>query len=339
MLLHSSCWLHAGCHIAVAHISLVMYRFPGQDRSRDGIAGTHGGNMTNDIPEVEILIDGNPVKLDLDNPDLPAEIEDNVFQSGNYPYEEKLKRKRYEKTLKRLQLELVKVQSWLQESGERVVIVFEGRDAAGKGGTINAFRSYLNPRHARAVALSKPSDIEQGQWYFQRYAAHLPTSGDFVMFDRSWYNRAGVEPVMGFCTDEQHRNFLRQAPEFEDMLVKDGIHFFKFWLNVGQEMQIKRFHDRRQNLLKRWKLSPIDIKALSKWDEYTKARNLMLEKTHSDHAPWTIIRSNDKRRARINAIRHFLLSLDYEGKDTETIGEIDDKILGHGPDFFNEAGA
>ena len=295
--------------------------------------------MTNDIPEVEILIDGNPVKLDLDNPDLPAEIEDNVFQSGNYPYEEKLKRKRYEKTLKQLQLELVKVQSWLQESGERVVIVFEGRDAAGKGGTINAFRSYLNPRHARAVALSKPSDIEQGQWYFQRYAAHLPTSGDFVMFDRSWYNRAGVEPVMGFCTDEQHRNFLRQAPEFEDMLVKDGIHFFKFWLNVGQEMQIKRFHDRRQNPLKRWKLSPIDIKALSKWDEYTKARNLMLEKTHRDHAPWTIIRSNDKRRARINAIRHFLLSLDYEGKDTETIGEIDDKILGHGPDFFNEAGA
>ena len=295
--------------------------------------------MTNDIPEVEILIDGNPVKLDLDNPDLPAEIEDNVFQSGNYPYEEKLKRKRYEKTLKQLQLELVKVQSWLQESGERVVIVFEGRDAAGKGGTINAFRSYLNPRHARAVALSKPSDIEQGQWYFQRYAAHLPTSGDFVMFDRSWYNRAGVEPVMGFCTDEQHRNFLRQAPEFEDMLVKDGIHFFKFWLNVGQEMQIKRFHDRRQNPLKRWKLSPIDIKALSKWDEYTKARNLMLEKTHRDHAPWTIIRSNDKRRARINAIRHFLLSLDYEGKDPETIGEIDDKILGHGPDFFNEAGA
>ena len=295
--------------------------------------------MMQDIPSVKLTIDDRNITFDLDDPELPDDVEDFAFGSGNYPYDKKMKRSEYEETLLDLQVELGKVQSWLQESGERVAIIFEGRDAAGKGGTINAFRQYLNPRHARVVALSKPSDVERGQWYFQRYVNHLPTSGELVMFDRSWYNRAGVEPVMGFCTEEQHKQFLKQAPKFEQMLVDDGIHFFKFWLNVGQEMQIKRFHDRRQNRLKAWKLSSMDVKALNKWDDYTNVRNIMLDNTHTEHAPWTIVRSNDKRRARINAIKHFLNRLDYPGKERKSIGETDPNILGQGPAFFNEAGA
>lgn len=295
--------------------------------------------MTTDIPEVSILINSKKVDFDLDDPKLPDVINDNTFSSGGYPYEDKLSRKKYEHDLEILQLELGKAQSWLQESGERVVVVFEGRDAAGKGGTINAFRQYQNPRYTKVVALAKPSDAEQGQWYFQRYIRHLPTSGEKVMFDRSWYNRAGVEPVMGFCSAKQHENFLDEAPKFEEMMVSEGIHFFKFWLNVGQEMQIKRFHDRRHDPLKHWKLSPIDIKSLYKWDDYTRMRDIMLEKTHTEHSPWTIVRSNDKRRARLNAIRHFLANLPYSGKDTKAIKETDPLILGSGPAFFNEFGA
>jgi len=295
--------------------------------------------MMTDIPKVDIIIDGQNISFDLDHTELPKEIEETAFKSDDYPYKKKMKRSDYEETLKLLQFELGKLQKWLQESGERVVIVFEGRDAAGKGGTINAFRQYLNPRHAKTIALSKPSDTEQGQWYYQRYIQHLPTEGEMIMFDRSWYNRAGVEPVMGFCSDEQHDKFLHETPKFEEMLTNDGIHLFKFWLNVGQQMQIKRFHDRRQNPLKAWKLSPIDIKALSKWDAYTTARDVMLKATHTDHAPWTIIRSNDKRRARINAITHFLSQMDYEGKDADSIGEIDPLILGQGHKFFNSFGA
>jgi len=292
-----------------------------------------------DIPQLEINIDGQPISFDLDHDMLPDEIDEASFGSGDYPYSKKLKRRVYEERLGQLQFELGKLQKWLQSTGERVVIVFEGRDAAGKGGTINAFRQYLNPRHAKTVALSKPSDREQGQWYYQRYIQHLPTEGEMIMFDRSWYNRGGVEPVMGFCSDEQHEKFLRETPKFEEMLINDGIHLFKFWLNVGQEMQIKRFHDRRQNPLKAWKLSPIDIKALSKWDEYTKARDIMLEATHTKIAPWTIVRSNDKRRARINAITHFLSQIEYDGKDEANIGETDSLILGRGPEFFNSFGA
>ncbi len=295
--------------------------------------------MAVDIPETKITLDGNTVAFDLDHKKLPAAIEEGAFTSGEYPYPDRMKRKPYEKTLEALQLELVKVQSWLLESGERVVIVFEGRDAAGKGGTISRFREFLNPRHTRVVALSKPSDTERGQWYFQRYAAHLPTSGEMAMFDRSWYNRAGVEPVMGFCSDDQHNKFLEEAPYFEKMLVNDGVHLFKFWLNISQEMQIKRFHERRQNPLKSWKLSPIDIKALGKWHDYTKARDEMLLNTHTAHAPWTIVRSNDKRRARINAMRYFLSNLNYDGKDEDVVGEVDPLISGFGPDFFNKSGA
>lgn len=295
--------------------------------------------MTQDIPQVTIKIDGEMITFDLDDKTLPDVIEENAFQSGDYPYNKKLSRKKYEEELYGLQLELGKLQAWLQDTGERVVIVFEGRDAAGKGGTINAFRQYLNPRNAKVVALSKPSDTERGQWYFQRYACHLPTSGEMTMFDRSWYNRAGVEPVMGFCSPEQHKHFLKEAPQFEDMLVSEGVYFFKFWLNVGQEMQLTRFHDRRQNPLKSWKLSLIDIKALSKWDDYTNARDVMLKATHTKHAPWTIVRSNDKKRARLNAIKHFLKHIDYAGKDSKAIGNIDSEILGSGPDFFNDFGA
>ena len=291
-----------------------------------------------DIPAVKIRIDDNDVTFDLDSKELPEAIRDEAFTSGGYPYKERMKRKDYEQELEALQHEMVKLQAWLQMSNDRVVIVFEGRDAAGKGGTINAVRQYLNPRHARVVALSKPSDTERGQWYFQRYADHLPTSGEIVMFDRSWYNRAGVEPVMGFCSPEQHSRFLKETPSFERMLVEDGIHFFKFWLNIGQEMQIKRFHDRRQNPLKSWKLSPIDIKALDKWSDYTTARDTMMAATHTNHAPWTIVRSNDKRRARINAIRHLLSGIDFEGKNNKVIGKPDPEILGEGPDFFNRFG-
>ena len=261
------------------------------------------------------------------------------MRAGDYPYEKKLKRKHYERDYETLSLELIKVQRWQEETGARIMILFEGRDAAGKGGTIGAFREYMNPRQARIVALPKPTRKEQGQWYYQRYVEQFPTAGEMVLFDRSWYNRAGVEPVMGFCTPEQHRRFLQDTPKFEELLVNDGIHLFKLWLNVAQEIQIERFHARRHNPLKSWKLSPIDLKALTLWDDYTAARDTMLEHTHTPHAPWTIVRSNDKRRARLNAMRHVLSHLDYDGKDEEAIGEIDGEIVGQGPDFLNSFGA
>ncbi|MEX3006827.1 polyphosphate kinase 2 [Hoeflea sp. TYP-13] len=274
--------------------------------------------------------------FDIDDPKLPDWVEDEAFSSENYPYKKKLDRDDYEEQIEALQIELVKVQSWLQASGERVIAVFEGRDAAGKGGSIGATRAYMNPRTARIVALPKPTDKERGQWYYQRYVDHFPTSGEMVLFDRSWYNRAGVEPVMGFCTEDQHELFLKETPYFEHMAVREGIHLFKFWLNIGREMQLKRFHDRRHNPRKVWKLSPMDLASLNKWGDYTQKRNMMLEHTHSDHAPWTVIRANDKRRARINLIRHMLTTLDYDGKDTDAIGVIDKKILGFGPGFVGD---
>jgi len=287
----------------------------------------------------QINIGGKKRSFDIDKPKLPSWISDEAFASGGYAFDKKMKRSDYEEQLETLSLELVKLQRHMQETGSRVVIVFEGRDAAGKGGTINAFRSYLNPRHAKTVALSKPTESEQGQWYYQRYVSHLPTAGELVMFDRSWYNRAGVEPVMGFCSPEQHSQFLEQTPSFEKMLADDGIALFKIWLNVGQEMQLKRFHDRRHNPLKSWKLSPIDRKALTKWDDYTAARDVMLKATHKKHAPWTIVRSNDKRRARLNTIRHVLINMQYEDKDLAAIGKPDRKIIGLGPAFLNQFGA
>ena len=283
---------------------------------------------------VELDIRGKSRMFDIDDPKLPDWIGEKAFNSDDYPYDKKLDNKEYEKTLKLLQVELVKVQFWQQKTGERVMAVFEGRDAAGKGGAIHATMSYMNPRSARIVALTKPTETERGQWYFQRYVATFPTAGEFVLFDRSWYNRAGVEPVMGFCTPEQYEKFLEETPRFEKMIVSEGIHFFKCWLNIGREMQLKRFHDRRHDPLKVWKLSPMDIASLNKWDDYTEKRDRMLKETHTDRAPWTVIRANDKRRARINVIRHILHTLDYEGKDKQAIGEIDDKIIDSGPGFL-----
>ncbi|MCA1491130.1 polyphosphate kinase 2 [Sinorhizobium alkalisoli] len=283
---------------------------------------------------VELQIGGKTRIFDIDDPELPKWIDDEAFASDDYPYRKKLEEEEYEETLKKLQIELVKVQFWLQATGKRVMAVFEGRDAAGKGGAIHATMAYMNPRSARIVALTKPTETERGQWYFQRYVATLPTAGEMVLFDRSWYNRAGVEPVMGFCTSEQYEHFLKQVPRFEKMITEDGIHLFKFWLNIGREMQLKRFHDRRHDPLKIWKLSPMDIAALQKWDDYTEKRDRMLKDTHTGHAPWTVIRGNDKRRARINLIRHMLSALDYDGKDKAAIGDVDDKVLGFGPGFL-----
>ncbi len=283
---------------------------------------------------VTISVSGEERVFDLDDPKLPDWVKDAAMASSNYPYKDKMDWDDYEEQLELLQIELVKMQAWLQETGERIILVFEGRDAAGKGGSIKAVTRYQNPRYARIVALPKPNDRERNQWYFQRYICHLPTAGEMVLFDRSWYNRGGVEPVMGFCTPEQNAQFLREAPRFEDMLVEEGIHLFKFWLNIGQEMQLKRFHDRRHNPLKHWKLSPIDHAALSKWDDYTRVRNKTLQATHTKAAPWTILRYNDKRRGRLNLIRHILEHIDYDDKSKKAIGDIDETILGTQPGFL-----
>lgn len=265
--------------------------------------------------------------FDLDNPDLPASIKKNALKSGGFPYDEKLGRDEYDTQLYALQKQLVLLQAHMAKEGERIVLVFEGRDAAGKGGTIKTILENLNPRYNLIAALPKPNDRERTQWYFQRYVEWLPAAGEMVLFDRSWYNRAGVEPVMGFCTPEQTELFLDEAPEFEKRLTRDGVHLFKFWLSIGREMQLKRFHDRRHDPLKIWKLSPIDIEALSKWDAYSVARDTMLKRTDSKHAPWTVIRANDKRRLRLNVIRTVLNGFEYEGKDRRAIGKIDDKIV------------
>ena len=278
--------------------------------------------------------DAADMPFDIDAPDLPAGIEDRALASGGFPYDDTLKRKHYEKALVPLQIELLKLQAHVQKSGQRVVALFEGRDSAGKGGTINAFMAHLNPRHARAVALSKPTEAERGQWYFQRYIAHLPTRGDIVLFDRSWYNRAGVERVMNFCTEDELADFLREAPEFEGMLVRDGVHLFKFYLTIGREMQLVRFHERRHDPLKQWKLTDIDLAAMAKWADYTRAQHEMFRFTHTATSPWTVVRANDQRRARLEAIRVVLSAFDYDRKDAAVVGTPDPQIVGNGPDFF-----
>jgi polyphosphate kinase len=280
---------------------------------------------------LKIKVAGVERVFDIDNPELPEWVDNKTVATGGFPYSKKLDEDEYEKTLEQLQVELVKLQAWQQSSGSRVLILFEGRDAAGKGGTINVVRQYMNPRSARNVALPKPTETEQGQWYYQRYITHFPTKGEFVTFDRSWYNRAGVEPVMGFCTPDQYEHFLKETPHFEKMIVSEGIRFFKFWLDVSQEMQLKRFHDRRHSPLTNWKFSPMDIAGIARWDNYTKARNEMIDETHTEHAPWVVVRSNDKRRARIEVIRHVLLALEYAGRDLDEIGKPDGKIIGEGP--------
>jgi len=287
-----------------------------------------------DIAAVEIKIDGKMRVWDIDDAELPAWIDDKALESGGYPYKKKLDTDEYEAELEKLQEELVKLQLWQQTSGARVMALFEGRDAAGKGGAIHEIMAYMNPRTARVVALTKPTETEQGQWYYQRYISTFPTKSEFVNFDRSWYNRAGVEPVMGFCSAEQYEKFLKSTPRFEKLIVDDGIHFFKFYIDIGREMQLKRFHDRRHSKLKSWKLSPMDIAALGKWDDYSEKRDRMLKETHTDHAPWSVVLGNDKRRARLNIIRHMLDALDYDGKDAKAIGDVDRKIIGKGPSIL-----
>ena len=273
--------------------------------------------------------------------DAPKAIREAIDMAGKgeilddaYPYDERWSRKAYEKALAALQIELVKLQADARETGQRIVIVFEGRDAAGKGGTISRFRQNLNPRHARVVALSKPTERESTQWYFQRYIQHMPAAGEMVFFDRSWYNRGVVEKVFDFCTDEQREHWFSQVGNFEQALVEDGIQLFKIWLNVGRAAQLKRFLDRESDPLKQWKLSWIDVEGLNRWDAYSDAISETLDRTHSGHAPWTIVRSDDKRRARVNGIRSVLHQLDYKGKDSKAIGKTDAQIAG-GPDLWN----
>ncbi|MGR3615792.1 MAG: polyphosphate kinase 2 [Paracoccaceae bacterium] len=252
----------------------------------------------------------------------------------SYPHNSSMKRSDYEDEIELLHIELVKMQVWAKQTGQRIAILLEGRDAAGKGGTIKRFREFLNPRGARVVALPKPTETEQTQWYFQRYVSHLPAAGEIVFFDRSWYNRGVVEKVFGFCTDTERERFFRTVIGFERALVDDGIRVFKFWLNVGRAEQLRRFLKREQDPLKQWKLSSIDVDGLKKWDEYSSAINETLTRTHSDEAPWTIVRSDDKKRARLAAIRHVLHTLDYDQKDKKAVGKPNSLICG-GPDVWN----
>jgi polyphosphate kinase 2 len=249
------------------------------------------------------------------------------FENGMYPYEDRIKKSEYEKEKALLQVELLKVQRWVKASGKKIVVLFEGRDAAGKGGAIKRFMEHLNPRGARVVALEKPTTAEQTQWYFQRYFKHLPSAGEIVLLDRSWYNRAGVERVMGFCDPTAYLEFMRQCPEIERMLVRSGILLYKYWFSVTQDEQRKRFESRKSDPLKQWKLSPVDQASIDKWDDYTEAKEAMFFYTDTADAPWTIIKSDDKKRARLNCMRHFLSTLNYDDKDFESVGEPDPFIV------------
>jgi len=259
-----------------------------------------------------------------------------IFTDANYPYEDKMKTKEYEALKQDLQIELLKMQNWVKETGQRVVILFEGRDAAGKGGAIKRIMEHLNPRGARVVALEKPTEDEMGQWYFQRYIKHLPSKGEIVLFDRSWYNRAGVERVMSFCKANEYLEFMRQAPELERMLVRSGITLFKLWFSVSRNEQFRRFQQRREDPLKQWKLSPIDLASLDKWKDYTEAKEAMFFYTDTADAPWTVIKSDCKKRARINVMRHLLNSLDYPNKDKSFAIPPDDLIVGSAEHIYEK---
>ncbi len=274
------------------------------------------------------------------SPDAPLSEADQArqfFENGEYPYQDKISSSDYESQKKALQVELLKAQEWIKASGQKVVLLFEGRDAAGKGGTIKRFMEHLNPRGARVVALDKPTDREKSQWYFQRYVNHLPAAGEMVMFDRSWYNRAGVERVMSFCTPNDYLEFMHSAPELERMLVRSGIVLFKYWFSVTRDEQKHRFESRELEPLKQWKLSPIDRQSLNKWEDYTEAKEAMFFYTDTADAPWTIIKSNDKKRARLNCMRHFLSTLPYTGKDQSVVGQPDTLIVGSSHDVIGRS--
>ncbi len=293
--------------------------------TEEGVAAIIAGAAPDDAARMEEQL-GLPKP-----PGRPRKTSDELaddWRSGGYPYRTKMLRQDYEREKFALQTELLKLQTWVKEARQRVVILFEGRDAAGKGGAIKRFMEHLNPRGARVVALEKPSEVERGQWYFQRYISHLPSTGEIVLFDRSWYNRAGVERVMNFCAEDEYREFLRQAPDFERNLVRSGIHLIKFWFSVSREEQRRRFKERNVHPLKQWKLSPIDLASLDKWDEYTRAKEAMFFATDTADSPWTVIKSDDKKRARLNALRYVLHSLPYRGKNIERIGSIDTLLVG-----------
>jgi len=251
-----------------------------------------------------------------------------AFETGEYPYQSRIPNKMYLEQMQRLQVELLKAQSWIRGTGEKIVILFEGRDAAGKGGTIKRFMEHLNPRGARIVALEKPSERERSQWYFQRYVEHLPSAGEIVLFDRSWYNRAGVERVMGFCSAGEYLEFMRQCPQVETMLMRSGVRIYKYWFSVTQAEQVRRFKARETDPLKQWKLSPIDRASIDKWDDYTEAKEAMFFYTDTADCPWVIVKSDDKKRARLNCMRHFLSTLDYPNKNEHVVGHADPLIVG-----------
>lgn len=276
---------------------------------------------------LDVLKEESARNVEVNQGDPDTDLADD-WRQGGYPYKNLLTRRSYEKQKYHLQVELLKLQAWVKAEKQKVVILFEGRDAAGKGGTIKRFMEHLNPRGARVVALEKPSEIERGQWYFQRYVQHLPTAGEMVLFDRSWYNRAGVERVMGYCNNQEYQEFLRQAPEFERGLIRSGVHLVKFWFSVSQEEQRRRFEERRAHPLKQWKLSPVDLSSLDKWKDYTRAKEAMFFYTDTADAPWTVIKSHCKRRARLNAMRYLLHRLPYPKKDLKAIGALDPLIVG-----------
>ncbi len=280
--------------------------------------------------------DANPSTFPTVTPDKIRQ----AFETGEFPYTKKMGKREYEHIKAELQAELLKVQKWVHDTGQKFVLLFEGRDAAGKGGTIKRFMEHLNPREARVVALNKPTDTERGQWFYQRYIQQLPTAGEMVFYDRSWYNRAGVERVMGFCSPTEYLEFMRQTPDIERMMVRSGIQLYKYWFSVTQDEQKRRFDSRKDDPLKRWKLSPVDLASLSKWDDYTEAKEAMFFYTDTADAPWTIVKSNDKKRARINTMKHFLSTIEYPDKDYEIVGQPDPLIVGrashvvHGADHI-----
>jgi polyphosphate kinase len=294
----------------------------------------HGRRDTNGEGDLEAAI----AAFKIDAPDLSPVIKSAAFRSGDYPYDGKLDEDDYARELLALQIELLKVQDWVRTEGERVVVVFEGRDASGKGGAIQRLTQHLNPRMVRHVALARPTETEQGQWYFQRYIAELPTRGEIVLFDRSWYNRAGVERVMGFCTPEETEHFLHEVPIFEAQLVRDGIHLIKIYLNVGHAMQLKRLHARYADPLKRWKLSPVDFKAVGLWAAYSDALDEMIEKSDTPDAPWAIVKANDKLRTRLAVLRQVLLDLPYPDKDEDLVGAVDRAIVLSAEAFLKRGG-
>ena len=301
--------------------------------------------MSNKVSVNKTNVNGQSEAVEIPDVGIPKKIRKRINRaknseiiSSNYPYPRKMRRVEYEAQKQDLQVELLKMQRWVKETGQRVVLIFEGRDAAGKGGTIKRFMEHLNPRGARVVALNKPSEEERGQWYFQRYIEHLPTRGELVFFDRSWYNRAVVEPVMGFCTETEHHVFLRDVPLVESMLINNGFNLFKFWFSVSREEQLRRFESRAQDRLKQWKLSPVDIESLRHWDAYTQVKKAMFMATDTKLAPWTVIRSDDKKRARLNCMRFVLSNLNYADKNVAALELLDRSIVGPKEEIYEGDG-